>query len=163
MHVQRVPVGDADHTQHRPLAGAAGRTRSLPTARWYEVYLPDGSGWVRSTNLAYVATPRDVTAEAVAGLGAAAGAGTVAELGKAVARAWSAEEPSVRITVPSAVPAAAPGAITVDVTGFADDVRWGERLVVTAAPGPAEGGVVITGVVAQALCRRGVTSDGRCV
>ena len=150
---------------------ATGNTRQLSTTIWHELQVGDLLGWASSTYLAPVGDTGDATAEVVDTLGELPVAGTMVELGLAVAQTMASQEPQSSVVV-----SGAPGLFedlgqaTIDVVGIGDDSVRGFRLVVFAHPAENwteddPGPFTLKSVERTVLCHshRGVNEEGLCL
>ena len=150
---------------------ATGNTRQLATTIWHEFRVGDLTGWSSAAYLAQVGTTDDATAEVVEALGELPSADTMLDLGLAVARTMTSQEPPSRVVV-SEAPGIfeALGQMTVDVVGIGDDSVLGYRLTVFAQPADDDwtqddpGPFALKSVERTLLCHshRGVSEEGLC-
>ena len=150
---------------------ATGNTRQLATTIWHEFRVGDLTGWSSAAYLAQVGATDDATAEVVEALGELPAADTMLDLGLAVARTMTSQEPPSRVVV-SEVPVIfeALAQMTIDVVGIGDDSVLGYRLTVFAQPADEDwtqddpGPFALKSVERTLLCHshRGVSEEGLC-
>jgi hypothetical protein len=147
-----------------PLADAVatGSARQLSQSIWAEVEAGGATGWANVAYLAYIGATDDVTADVVEQLGGSVSAGTMVQLGQAVAETRASTEPPSTITVVDGPAVGDLGEITADVVGLGDDSVLGARLHVFGQPVEDGEGFGLKSVEQTTLCIRGV-SDGLCV
>jgi hypothetical protein len=135
----------------------AGQARLVGGGVWYQIDVGNFSGWVNSRFVAPLGGTFDVTSEVVAAAGGIPTGTSVADVGAQVlaVRIGSAD-PAPRVVVSAGPSVGDLHEITYDVTGFADDSVYGERLHVFAAPADDGSGLLsLKSVELTYLCQRG--------
>jgi uncharacterized protein YraI len=141
-----------------PTAGglvATGHVRDLGDSFWTEVEVDDRTGWVNVRHVTQFGATDDVTAQ-IASSGGLPTAGSVLDLGLAVAERRASEEPPSDVVVVVAPTEGDLGEVTLDVIGFGDDAVGGERLHVFAATEDGGATYYVKSVERTVMCTRGV-------
>jgi hypothetical protein len=135
----------------------AGRAQLVGGGVWYEIDFGNFSGWVNSRFVRPLAGTFDVTSEVVAAAGGIPTGSSVTAIGnQVVALRTASADPAPRVVVSAAPTTGDLHEITYDVTGFADDAVYGERLHVFAAPADDGSGLLsLKSVEVTYLCQRG--------
>ncbi|MDH4280618.1 MAG: SH3 domain-containing protein [Acidimicrobiia bacterium] len=137
---------------------ATGRARMLPDSIWYEVDVDGAVGWVNAAFVGFMGGTDDATSEYVAA-GSQGEAGTMVDLGRAVAAAFASEEPESRIVQSIAPTVGDLGEITYDVIGLGDDSVAGMRLHIFATPDTERETFSLKSIERTVFCSRGTDGE----
>lgn len=166
LNVREGPGVDFDVvTELRPTAlglTATGHVRDIGDAFWTEVEVDDDTGWVNVRFVSQFGATDDIRAE-IESAGGLPTAGSVLDLGMAIAERRASDEPASDIVVVVPPSMGDLGEVTIDVIGFGDDSVGGERLHVFAASEDGGDTYYVQSVERTVMCARGIGGGGLCL